>query len=151
MRVGGIARVVDDKEKRRTFERGVYQTMSVEQNVARGKAVTEFLELGESICRDGGHDPGSFWMAVSVGAADRAGLIPVIGSTAAGPAHFWAELEQTAGCPDADERLEELLRKQGDRSVRPAELLAVGSDSEQHSQVSLVQMSEPDELGMIDP
>lgn len=48
--------------------------MTLEQNVARGKAVTEFLELGESLCREGEYEPASFWLAVSVGAADRAGI-----------------------------------------------------------------------------
>ena len=48
--------------------------MTIEQNVARGKAVSELLELGESLCRDGGWDIASFWTAVSVGAADRAGI-----------------------------------------------------------------------------
>jgi len=48
--------------------------MTIKQNVARGKAVTEYIELGESICRDEGHEPGAFWTAVAVGAADRAGI-----------------------------------------------------------------------------
>lgn len=47
--------------------------MAIEQNVARSKAVTELLELGEALCRDGGWDIVSFWELVSIGAANRAG------------------------------------------------------------------------------
>ena len=60
------------EEKKKSLRRG--RTLSIERNCARGKAVLEFLELGEALCSEGGYDPGQFWLAVSVGAADRAGL-----------------------------------------------------------------------------
>jgi hypothetical protein len=49
--------------------------MTISENVARGKAVAELLELGEALCSDGGWDIASFWRAVSVGAAERAGIV----------------------------------------------------------------------------
>lgn len=48
--------------------------MSIEQNVARGKAVLEYLELGDELAREGGYELGKWWTAIAVGAADRAGI-----------------------------------------------------------------------------
>ena len=87
--MGGLR--ADDESKRMADRRGVHpsacegkeeepskgRTLSIERNCARGKAVLEFLELGEALCSEGGYDPGQFWLAVSVGAADRAGLTQV--------------------------------------------------------------------------
>jgi len=110
------------------------------------RSVVGFLDLLEDIA---GELP-DLKSPTPAGVWDKQALIPVVGSTAAGPAHFWSELETTAGGPEADARLEELLRKQGDRSVQPAELLAVSSDLEQSRQVSLVQLSAPAELGVVE-
>ena len=78
-------------------------------------------------------------------------LVPVVGSTAAGPAHFWEEIQITAGGPEADERLEELLRSHADRSVQSAgQVTAAPSTAGGQTSVALVQYSRPDELGILE-
>ena len=48
---------------------------AIASNVACTTAVREFIELGESLCSDGGHDVRRFWAAVACMASERAGLI----------------------------------------------------------------------------
>ena len=73
-------------------------------------------------------------------------LIPVVGSTAAGLAHYWSELEVTHGGPEADARLEQLLSDHVQRSSE--ECWAQVSSGQQA--VSLVQLSRPDEFGFLE-
>ena len=46
----------------------------IAQRKATAATVLEYLELGESLCREGGCDPRRFWLAVRVAADDRGGL-----------------------------------------------------------------------------
>ncbi|MEX1098768.1 MAG: S24 family peptidase [Planctomycetales bacterium] len=78
------------------------------------------------------------------------GLIPVLGSTAAGTARYWRELETDFGGPEADARLERMLAEHRARSVRPAELTAASTESAIAPEVALVQLSNPDERGFVE-
>lgn len=77
-------------------------------------------------------------------------LIPVVGSTAAGPARFWAELDTIPDGPQTDARLEQLLEQLNHQPVQPVELLSADSDSEPSQDVSLIQLSQPDALGVVE-
>lgn len=77
-------------------------------------------------------------------------LVPVVGSTAAGPARFWSEVEGSTVDPPADSRLEQLLQQQSERRVRPAELTAAVPDVPSAESVSLIQLSRPDETGIVE-
>jgi hypothetical protein len=77
-------------------------------------------------------------------------LVPVIGSTAAGPARFWEELDQSSGGPEADRRLEELLSQNSEHAVRRSNLVMVTPDSDQSRDVALIQLSQPDVLGFVE-
>ena len=76
-------------------------------------------------------------------------LVPVVGSTAAGPARIWEELESTVGGPEADARLERLLQSQSERLVRSVDVVTVSPGSAVDLPVLLIQLAEPDELGFV--
>ncbi len=77
--------------------------------------------------------------------------IPIIGSTAAGPAHYWEELPVTYGGPEADARLEYILSdyaaRAGETSHTPGDLT---STTKMNRTVSLVQFSTPDDRGFLE-
>ncbi len=76
-------------------------------------------------------------------------LIPVVGSTAAGMARFWEELETSSVGPEADARLEQVLDKYEQQSVATAGAMrAAGAARSQ--QVSLVQLSSLGEAGFLE-
>lgn len=76
-------------------------------------------------------------------------LVPVLGSTAAGPARFWRELEASeAAGADMNARLADVLCRNSERAIRNAGMTSTGSDTTEW--VSLVQLSRPDELGFIE-
>lgn len=76
-------------------------------------------------------------------------LIPLVGSTAAGMAHFWAEIETVAEGPEADARLETLMENVEQKSVaRTASLKSSGATTT--SQIALVQLSHPNEDGIVE-
>ncbi len=116
--------------------------------------VEEFLKLLERSTLDtAGHDEttsavtraNASPLAESL-ATDSRHLIPVVGSTAAGLAHYWSELEVTHGGPEADARLEQLL---SDHVQRSSEECWAQVSSDQQA-VSLVQLSRPDEFGFLE-
>ncbi len=77
--------------------------------------------------------------------------IPIIGSTAAGPARYWEELPVTHGGPEADARLERILSeyaaRAGETSSTPGDL---SSTTSMNRTVSLVQFSTPDDRGFLE-
>ncbi|MEZ6147591.1 MAG: LexA family transcriptional regulator [Planctomycetaceae bacterium] len=76
-------------------------------------------------------------------------LIPLVGSTAAGMARFWEELETSSDGREADARLETLIEDVRQKSVaRAASLKTVGSTST--SQIALVQLSRPNDDGFLE-
>lgn len=82
---------------------------------------------------------------------ERSGLIPLVGSTAAGPAHFWSQLEITDGGPALDARLEERIADYVAQASQRSSLtsLASGPDTIDRT-VSLVQYSRPDDDGFLE-
>ncbi|MEZ6067539.1 MAG: S24 family peptidase [Planctomycetaceae bacterium] len=76
----------------------------------------------------------------------RSELIPLVGSTSAGRAHFWSELDEAGDGLLADARLEPMLQRCLDR---PAEAASQVTSSD-GSQVSLVQWSRPDDNGILE-
>jgi SOS-response transcriptional repressor LexA len=78
-------------------------------------------------------------------------LIPIIGSTAAGPTHFWEELSDTGVGREIDSRLEEMLNQYSQQAVRNAMFVKKSlPEAETSNRVSLVQFSRPDEQGFIE-
>ncbi len=77
--------------------------------------------------------------------------IPIIGSTAAGPARYWEELPVTHGGPEADAQLESILTeyaaRAGETSSTPGDL---SSTISMNQTVSLVQFSTPDDRGFLE-
>lgn len=86
-------------------------------------------------------------LATKVDGTDN--LIPLVGSTAAGLAHFWAELETACEGPEADARLETLMKSVEQKSVARATSLN-SSGTSTNSQISLVQLSRPNEDGILE-
>lgn len=80
--------------------------------------------------------------------ASVSSLIPVIGSTAAGLARFWEEVEADVGGQDADARLEQLLARQGQQTAGQGETMALPAGTSET--VALVQYSQPDEQGILE-
>ncbi len=76
-------------------------------------------------------------------------LIPLVGSTAAGMARFWEELDTTTGGPEADAQLEVLMSNYEQRSVARAESLKTTGVTEAQ-QIALVQLSRPDDGGFLE-
>jgi transcriptional regulator with XRE-family HTH domain len=82
-------------------------------------------------------------------------LIPVVGSTAAGPARFWREMlvddGQSGWGDEANARLQRLLAQCDERS-RSTKFSLVGDpvDSNPHSSAALIQFSRPDEFGILE-
>lgn len=82
-------------------------------------------------------------------ASHPAALIPLVGSTAAGPARFWENLPELEGGPAADARLERLLADQLARSAAQPGILAAPADAG-GGPVALVQCSMPDDRGLLE-
>lgn len=76
-------------------------------------------------------------------------LVPVVGRTAAGPAHFWREIDHATDGPELDARLEVLLRDVSERSVQPAKVSGSNID-ESAPEVSLIQFANPDSQGLLE-
>ena len=76
-------------------------------------------------------------------------LIPIVGSTAAGYARFWNELETTHGGPEADARLETVLEQYQTQNIWEGEARDSGNTAVD-SEVALVQYSRPDEQGFLE-
>lgn len=84
-------------------------------------------------------------------AKQQRGLIPLVGSTAAGPAHFWSELESRHGGPVTDLQLEQKIADyvaQGSQTTSLTSFIP-GSDSIDRI-ASLVQYSHPDDGGFLE-
>jgi len=78
---------------------------------------------------------------------NRAGWIPIVGSTAAGKARFWEELPSTHGGPEADAQLENILR---DYVTQTETGVSASSPYLDSSAISLIQLSTPDEKGFLE-
>jgi len=79
--------------------------------------------------------------AAQAGKAARAGWIPILGRSAAGVPHFWADGDETAGLTT----LEELISRHSSAAasdVQPA--LAAGIEGGEESPVQIVTLSVPD-------
>ena len=76
--------------------------------------------------------------------------IPVVGSTAAGLAHYWQELTETAGGPTADARLERILETYTNEAGSSYGHLTQPVPEKEDSSVHLVQLSRPDSLGFLE-
>lgn len=76
-------------------------------------------------------------------------LIPVIGSTAAGVARFWDELDLNSGGEEADSRLEKVLQEhtQREQTLKAEETSAHGAGT---NPIALIQLSRPDERGFLE-
>lgn len=98
-----------------------------------------FLDLLES--------PGGTAVATNP-PSSRRDLIPVMGSTAAGPARYWLESPESVLGPRAEQRVEELLSKRARQQGSNANQTNVGQLSS--GQVSLVQYSTPDAEGFLE-
>jgi hypothetical protein len=83
-------------------------------------------------------------------------LVPVVGSTAAGPARFWREImsggvEGDVGGDEANKRLVELLDRCRQRSSKTdLALLSDAPGAQTGADIALIQFSQPDELGLIE-
>jgi transcriptional regulator with XRE-family HTH domain len=80
---------------------------------------------------------------------DQQDLIPVVGSTAAGMARYWEELELTRDGPDADAQLEQILDAHRQRSIAPCRPTGIPFPAVA-DRVSLIQCSQPDEHGFLE-
>jgi transcriptional regulator with XRE-family HTH domain len=107
------------------------------------RAVEEFLQMLEGMSAEIPPVPAS---PIQYG---RGNLIPIIGSTAAGPAHYWSELENLQGGREADANLEQLLSGHFEKTVRSAAPVVSDEPSEAEP-VSLVQYSRPDDDGFLE-
>ena len=77
--------------------------------------------------------------------------IPVVGSTAAGPARYWEELPVTHGGPEADARLESVLAEYASQiAPDPPRTGDLSPHTTEARTVSLVQFSTPDERGFLE-
>jgi SOS-response transcriptional repressor LexA/transcriptional regulator with XRE-family HTH domain len=112
--------------------------------IAAGAAAGEWEPHEEAI----GDRPASLTAA--------AAMIPVVGGTAAGPAHFWRDLleslpDREAWEHESDRRVQRLLAEWGERSQATAgRLLASPAGAPPVSRVALVQCSRPDESGIVE-
>ena len=85
---------------------------------------------------------------------DHAELIPLVGNTSAGMAHYWNELNSTIG-PAADQQLERLLTRCKENSSltstswEPDETLQPPT-SQTSDTVALIQYAEPDSDGILE-
>jgi len=77
---------------------------------------------------------------VEAGQAAEAGWIPVLGRSAAGVAHFWADGEDSAGVTTLEELISRHSASAGS-NVRPA--TAAGADGSEESPVQIVTLSAP--------
>src|ERR1700685_907256 len=83
------------------------------------------------------------------------GMVPVLGSTAAGTARFWREVVDDASAvawgKEADEQFQRLLADSSERSQSTeGRLLRDSSDPHPDSTAALVQFSRPDESGRVE-
>jgi hypothetical protein len=76
-------------------------------------------------------------------------LLPVVGSTAAGAARFWKEIDPCRKIGgEINQRMEELLSRHYARAVRAGGIADSGMEATEIA--SLVQLSQPDELGFVE-
>lgn len=122
------------------LRRLLVQQPDLERNVA------EFLNLLESTVNS---RPAAVSGAIPA-LADTADLVPIVGSTAAGPARFWNELNKSASGAEHNRHLGEMLKKHTQRASRRARLKSFDVPASGDPQVSLVQYSRPDELGTLE-
>jgi phage repressor protein C with HTH and peptisase S24 domain len=80
-------------------------------------------------------------------AFDTALLVPIVGSTAAGFARFWEEIEPS-DVSDINRRMQALLSDYEARAVHTGGVAPAGMDAT--NVASLVQLSRPDELGFVE-
>ena len=81
----------------------------------------------------------------------RSDWIPLIGSTAAGPARYWQELSLTHGGPEADARLESTLATHAAQAGETSRISGdLSSTTDIDRTVSLVQFSTPDDRGFVE-
>ncbi|WP_437229578.1 S24 family peptidase [Planctomicrobium sp. SH661] len=107
------------------------------------KSAQEFVQLLSRI-EQGGIKP-----APELPPTGAGHLIPIVGSTAAGLAHFWHELEVDAGGSAADSRLEKILQLHTQKALETSGQTVVNS-SNVSEPVALVQYSRPDENGFLE-
>jgi len=81
---------------------------------------------------------------------DHSDLIPVIGSTAAGLAHFWKEIDVDVGGAAADARIEDVLKAYTARALDNPQKEFVAKNMTDQTRVALVQYSTPDEDGFLE-
>lgn len=105
----------------------------------------EFLQLLERMQADDTASPSSAPRSVP----DQTRLIPVVGSTAAGLAHYWSELDTDSDGPEADARLEQKLFQHSER-VNAASPTTIAASGGGDGRVTLVQYAHPDEDGFIE-
>jgi phage repressor protein C with HTH and peptisase S24 domain len=77
-------------------------------------------------------------------------LVPIVGYTAASPVHFWRELEQGAATPDIDEKIEQILSASDVSNRYSAEVAPTHRDAADPGTVAVVQLSAPDEQGVVE-
>ncbi|MBX3442513.1 MAG: LexA family transcriptional regulator [Planctomyces sp.] len=82
---------------------------------------------------------------------DRKAWIPIVGSTAAGPARYWSELPGVRESASADARLRELIERAAAGDLQKASARFEGLTPEIPSAAPmLLQCSEPDERGILE-
>lgn len=83
-------------------------------------------------------------------AVERRGLIPVVGSTAAGTARYWEELPDLNEGPGVDAQLELLLSGVMVSSQAKSDSTSVEATPSQSERVALVQFATPDARGVLE-
>lgn len=114
----------------------------LQRNPQAQRSVEDFLRLLEGMPAEASHRP------VAARSAD-ADLIPVLGSTAAGTARYWSEIEVLQGGREADARLEQALSGHFERIEQTAAPV-VPEIGRELDRVSLVQFSQPDAEGFLE-
>jgi hypothetical protein len=115
----------------------------LEQTPRLERAVDEFLQMLEGMNAQA--VPAASSSHPLSGSGD---LIPVIGSTAAGPAHYWSELHALREGREADGNIEKLLSGHFQKTIAAAPI--VSDQTSDAEPVSLVQYSRPDDSGFLE-
>jgi hypothetical protein len=77
-------------------------------------------------------------------------LVPIIGSTAASPVRFWTELDRGPVAGDINQKIEEILAGRKVSNRLSAEVAETDGDASEAGRVAVVQLSAPDEQGVVE-
>ena len=124
-----VARVKELVDRRPDLVQGVSGFLDILDGVASKLPKTRFTRAPQS--------------------TESSRLIPVVGSTAAGPARFWKNVGMPGGASvDINEHMEQLLAQHDARVSSVGEVAVSGVEVSEMA--SLVQLSRPDDLGFVE-